>query len=269
MKRILCLSLFLAATATPAFAQEDASRPKLTHEILEESRRDSVAAHLVDMPIGIDAVSRSVGGQRYDIYSPWALGAPGAWSLHEGWNATVGFSVTAGLGKHRPKGAGFGEHVAAAYATSFGKDKRWIGAIGLYANRFDWGNYRNTEAGIVGIIGYSVNDWCNLYAYGTYNFVPSTAGCPNPYALRYSATPYCYGMHGPFDPYANLRGRIGAAAEFKIGNNAAISVAFEHDFYDNRPLLPVAPPPVPDNNKRPFGVEDAPKSVGGGGNWRR
>ena len=269
MKRYIALILLLTAFVAPVAAQEDASRPKLTHEILEESRRESEAARVIDRPMGTDSISRDVCDRQYTIYSPWAFGGPASWSLHEGLNVSAGFSVTAGLGKHRPKGAGFGEHLAATYATSFGKDKRWIGAIGIYANRFDWGSYHGTEAGIAGIVGYHVNDWCNLYAYGTYNFVPMTSGGPNPYALRYGCYPYSYGTDCVFDPYARLRGRIGAAAEFKIGSNAAISVAFEHDFFDNRTILPVVPPPAPDNNKHPFGVNDAPNSAGGGGNWRR
>lgn len=271
MKRIALSTLLLTACAAPVAAQEDASRPKLAHEILEESRRDSQSARLIDMPVGTDSISRDVCDRQYLIYSPWALGGPAAWSLHEGLNASVGFSVTAGLGKHRPKGAGFGEHFAAAYATSFGKEKRWVGVLGLYANRFDWGSYHGTEAGFAGILGYNVNEWCNLYAYGTYNFVPRSDYGLHPCALRYGwgGYPMGYGSCTPFGPYGQLRGRIGAAAEFKIGSHAAISIAVERDFYDQRQALPVAPPPVPDNNKRPFGVADVPNSAGGGGNWHR
>lgn len=294
---ILALPLLTAfAVALPAAAQSNVAvepeeeelvttyepieneRPRLSHEILDDERRDEEAARLVDLPLGSSPLSRLDMAPAFGFYSPWALGSPTAWTLHEGFNAEVGFSVSASFGKNRIKGVGFGEHLAAAYAMPFGKDKRWIGAIGVYADRLDWGSYNRMEAGIAGILGYNVNDWCNLYVYGAYNFVPGFDSGPNPYASRFAFGPYgCYGGYspygcygGPFDPYANLRGRIGAAAEFKVGRAASITVAFEHDFYDtNCSPLPVVPPPTADQQKKPFNVYDPQNSTGRGGNGRR
>lgn len=266
-----------AAEVTPQsteVAADSVARPKLTRELLDDARREDEAAYLVDLPLGRSPLADIDRMPACTFFSPWSLGGPTSWRLHEGFNAEVGFSVSGSFGKNRIKGAGFGEHFAAAYALPFGKDKRWIGAVGLYADRLDWGTYHRTEAGIAGVLGYNVNDWCNLYVYGAYNFVPGVDSGPNPFALRY---PY-WGVHGygcgyglgyPFDPYANLRGRIGGAAEFKVGSAATITVAFEHDFYDNSSMrVPCAPPPSSNPNK-PFGVTDSPNSAGGGGNWRR
>lgn len=222
---ILLLTSFVSFCAhaqetVPTSGDSLRRRPLLTHEILAASA---------------DTLSVSDGES---IALPWSPGRY-PWRLHEGVNAEVGVSVSASFGKNRRKSAGFGEHLALAYAMPFGKDKRWLGAIGVYGARMDWGTWHQTEAGIAGILGYRAADWCNLYLYGSYNFVPGDSYCG-----RY---PYygCYGGYGgpwgsgwdayPFDPYANFRGRIGAAAEFKIGRNASISVAVEHDFYDNQP----------------------------------
>ena len=229
-----CLAFvpFRISAQEPVSAVADSvrRRPLLTHEIL------AAAETLQNADTGTT------------IALPWSDGRY-PWVLHEGFNAEVGMSVSASFGKNRRKGAGFGEHLAMAYAMPFGKDKRWVGAVGVYAARSDWGSWNQTEAGIAGLLGYRAADWCNLYVYGAYNFVPG--------GQHYGRYPYegwygcCGGPWGsawstsPYDPYANLRGRIGAAAEFKIGRNASISVAFEHDFYDDNrmPVLPVMPNP--------------------------
>ena len=225
-----CLAFvpFRISAQEPVSAVADSvrRRPLLTHEILAAA----------------DTLQNADTGTT--IALPWSDGRY-PWVLHEGFNAEVGMSVSASFGKNRRKGAGFGEHLAMAYAMPFGKDKRWVGAVGVYAARSDWGAWNQTEAGIAGLLGYRAADWCNLYVYGTYNFVPG--------GQHYGRYPYegwygcCGGPWGsawstsPYDPYANLRGRIGAAAEFKIGRNASISVAFEHDFYDNTHHMPVLP----------------------------
>ena len=225
-----CLAFvpFRISAQEPVSAVADSvrRRPLLTHEILAAA----------------DTLQNADTGTT--IALPWSDGRY-PWVLHEGFNAEVGMSVSASFGKNRRKGAGFGEHLAMAYAMPFGKDKRWVGAVGVYAARRDWGSWNQTEAGIAGLLGYRAADWCNLYVYGAYNFVPGGQHYGRyPYEGRYGC---CGGPWGsawstsPYDPYANLRGRIGAAAEFKIGRNASISVAFEHDFYDNTHHMPVLP----------------------------
>lgn len=227
---IIYVSVFVFATVLPASAQEPGGnhadsvgrKPLLARDILEASRTDTCS--MEGTADGFDAAAAGM---------PWMPGTY-SWPLHEGFNAEVGLSVSASFGKHRRKGAGFGEHFAAAYAMPFGKDRRWMGAIGLYVDRMDWGNWHDTEAGIAGMLGYRVNEWCSLYLYGAYNFMPS------PYSYGYPVCPMYYGgMPGvwdvpAYDAYGRLKGRIGAAAQFKLGKAAAITVAVEHDFIEGQ-----------------------------------
>ena len=152
-----CLAFvpFRISAQEPVSAVADSvrRRPLLTHEILAAA----------------DTLQNADTGTT--IALPWSDGRY-PWVLHEGFNAEVGMSVSASFGKNRRKGAGFGEHLAMAYAMPFGKDKRWVGAVGVYAARRDWGSWNQTEAGIAGLLGYRAADWCNLYVYGAYNFVP-------------------------------------------------------------------------------------------------
>ena len=196
-------------------------RPLLARDSLRASQSDSC-----------DVVSSSDGCLMPGAL-PWLPGAYGS-QFHEGFNAEVGLSVSASFGKHRRKGAGFGEHFAAAYAMPFSKDRRWMGAVGLYIDRMDWGNYHSTEAGIAGMLGYRVNDWCSLFLYGSYQFLPSQYSCgyAQPSSLWYDGSCGWWGV--PYDDfYGRLKGRIGAAAQFRLGNAAAITVAVEQEFRDN------------------------------------
>lgn len=277
-----------------AIAEEAANRPRLTYEILAEEQRRSEAERTVAiLPIG-SRLSRLDMETPFYYHNPWTLGGPSTMALHEGLNVEVGFSVSSSLGSNRMKGAGFGEHIAAAYAMPFGTKSRWMGAFGVYADRLDWGGYNRTEAGISGLIGYRVNDWCNLYVYGQYNFVPGRDSGPNPYAYSYASCspfgygypygygygypygcgygyPYGYGYDpycSPYGPYANLKGRIGAAAEFKIGESGHLTISVEHSVYDNGNMWPVAPPPMVEPYDVPFSASDAPNSMSRGGNRR-
>lgn len=299
VKRIINILplLFAAVPVTAAQVDNDTIsdnvvRPRLAHDILAEEQRESESALLVELPMGRSMRSQLDMAPSYAYTSPWAHGAgPGYWRLHEGFNAEVGFSVTGAFGKGSPKGAGFGEHIAAAYAMPFGRDKRWIGALGVYADRLDWGGYNRTEAGVSGMLGYHVNDWMDLYVYGSYNFIAGQDSGPNPYAYAYGPwgySPYGYGGYGAwgyggygygpyacgygpygYDPYGNLRARVGAAAQFKLGEHGHMTIAFEYRDYDNRTnVWPVAAPPVSAPNNAPFGVNDSPNSAGRGGNAR-
>lgn len=267
-----------------AVADDDQNRTRLTYEILAEAQRRSEAERTVAvLPMG-SRLGRLDMESPFMYHCPWTLGGPSMMPLHEGLNLEVGFSVSA---SNRMKGAGLGEHIAAAYALPFGKDRRWMGAFGVYANRLDWGGYNRTEAGFSGVLGYRVNDWCDLYVYGSYNFVPGRVDGYNPY-LYNCAYPYGYGMpygyggfgyggygygYGGFgygyDPYcydpfyANLRGRIGAAADFKIGESGHLTISVQHSVYDNGNgnRWPVAPPPMPEAANKPFTIGDSPNSA--------
>ena len=147
----------------------------------------------------------------FDGCSPWFLGTYGpTWDLHQGFNAQLSMSITAGLGKHAPSGVGFGQAAAFAYALPL--SKRFSLAAGVYAQNMDWGPYRNTDVGFSAVLGYKVNDVVSLYAYGTKSFMPKND----------------FRSVGYFPLYMdNVRDRIGAMAEFKIGENAAIQISVE------------------------------------------
>ena len=150
--------------------------------------------------------------------SPWgSFGADfPAWRLHEGLNAQFGMSATVGLGKHAPSGVGFGQSVALAYV--FPLKDRLFAAAGVYANHFDWGGWRTTGAGLAGLVGYELSDICTLYAFGSKSFVPRRSD------LRFHGRPLPI-YH--FEP----KERLGAAAEFKVGENAVIGISVEHVGY--------------------------------------
>ncbi len=160
----------------------------------------------------------------YDIASPALPGPFGGWRLHEGLNAQVGLSVTAGIGKGAPRGVGFGQTAAFAYVLPLSKKVSF--AAGVYARNMDWGAYRSTDVGIAGTLAYRPSDRVSLYLYGTKSFMPR--GDRGRYG--YFGEPW----------YDNFKDRIGAAAEFKIGDNASIGVSLEYGHSD-APRMPSAP----------------------------
>lgn len=149
--------------------------------------------------------------------TPWSTSFDGtAWRLHEGFNAQFGLSVSAGLGKHSPKGVGFGQTAAFAYVQPI--TPKLSVAAGLFATNYDWGAWRRTDVGFGAVVAYEVNDRINLYAYGSKSFIPKN----NAYQFR----------RDPFPVFLEqARDRIGAAAEFKLGNNAMIGVSVERATY--------------------------------------
>lgn len=311
MKPITHIIVAAFAMALPAVAQDS---------LRVDERPDAVVATTA----AATAADEPAGGRKtraklaHEILAERPDGLGG---LHEGLNVEVGFSVSAGLGKNRVKGAGFGEHIAAVYAMPFSKDKRWWGSFGVYGDRLDWGSYNRVEGGIEGMLGYRVNDRINLYVYGAYNFIPGRENGLNPYfgSLPYGYCPYgysagclpygyggyayspygygyggygpCgygYGGYGPYGygPYGNLRGRIGAAAEFKIGESGHLVISVEHSSYDGRGPWGGSPLPVPpqgvgspgNKGARPFNISDNPsvssrqidgRNEGRGSNARR
>lgn len=177
--------------------------------------------------------SLSLAGQKANELSmPWnttvnSLGGYGlngydyndfGWRLHEGFNAQFGMSVSAGLGKHAPKGVGFGQTAAFAYVHPITNKLSF--AVGLTATNFKRGGWQRTDVGIGGVLAYKVNDNINLYAYGQKSFMPRDRSLFG----RFRSDPF------PFY-FAQPDSRIGAAAEFKIGNNAMIGISVERREY--------------------------------------
>lgn len=229
MKQILCTILFICALG--AQAQHDGGAPKRRFDDAfmhaDSLLLDSLdAAHdkaVTDTksPMTETAlpwnVPMGVGAYGMDGCDPYFGGtyAPD-WRLHEGLNAQFSLSVSAGIGKHAPKGVGFGQ--SAAFAYLFPVTDRLSFAAGIYASNMDWGRWRQTDVGMAGILAYRVNENINVYAYGAKTFMPRQ----NPFHFR----------HDPFPlPWDQPRDRIGAAAEFKIGKNAMIGVSVEHRSY--------------------------------------
>ncbi len=149
--------------------------------------------------------------------SPWTTSFDGtSWRLHEGFNAQFGMSVSAAFGKHAPKGVGFGQTAAFAYVQPI--TPKLSVAAGLFASNYDWGAWRRTDVGFGAVVAYEVNDRINLYAYGSKSFLPKNNG----FQFR----------RDPFPVFLEqARDRIGAAAEFKLGNNAMIGVSVERASY--------------------------------------
>lgn len=157
-----------------------------------------------------------LGGYGLDGLSPYGS-TYGAWRLHEGFNAQLGLSASVAFGKHAPRGVGFGQTAAFAYLAPL-TPRLSIGA-GLYATNMDWGAWRRTDVGIGGMLAYQLTDRVNLYAYGSKTFMPRDTWTNQ---MR----------RDPFPLFLDqARERIGAAAEFKIGNNAMIGISVEHRSY--------------------------------------
>ena len=154
--------------------------------------------------------------------SPWGYAwLPDAWGLspwplHEGMNAQFGMSLSVGLGKHAPKGVGFGQSAALAYVLPL--NNRWSLAAGVYARNMDWGGWHTTDGGVIGIIGYRLSEVVSLYAYGSKSFLPTDRS----FRFRHALAPTYL-----FEP----KERLGAAAEFKLGEKAVIGVSVEHNKY--------------------------------------
>lgn len=145
----------------------------------------------------------------------WGGGLYGmGWRLHEGFNAQLGLSTSFGVGRNRMKGVGFGQSAAFAYALPLGK--RWSVAASLYAQNMDWGNYHLRDVGVGAVAAFRATERINLYGYVTHSFVRpdwQRTGC----------------LYSPFMDY--VRTRVGAMAEFKIGENTFIGISLEHASY--------------------------------------
>lgn len=157
---------------------------------------------------GIDALSPA--------YGSWG---DGLWRLHQGFNAQFGLSLSAAFGRHAHKGVGFGQQAAFAYLLPV--NNRLSVAAGIFAQNLDWGIYRRTDVGFGAMLAYRASERVNLYAYASKSFLPHRGGFP--LSMGCGVSPYFY---------EGLRSRIGAAAEFKIGQNAMIGVSIEHRTYE-------------------------------------
>lgn len=151
----------------------------------------------------------------FDFAAPPSPGLPcNGWRLHEGFNAQLGMSLSVGLGRHAPRGVGFGQSAAFAYALPL--SRRFSAAVGVYADHLDWGRYRMTGAGVAAAVRFEATERFSLYAYGARSFTPQSD------RLRAA-------VWGPFAPMP--KERVGVAGELKIGESAMISVSVERQGY--------------------------------------
>ena len=210
-KSFLLLILFLGGVCFSAQAQQLEDKAVMDSVNIENGAM--VADTLTTRtPLPLPRPVFSLAAPGFDGCSPWYMGTYGpSWYLHEGFNAQLSMSISAGIGKHAPSGVGFGQSAAFAYALPL--SKRFSLAAGVYAQNMDWGAYHNTDVGFSAVLGYKVNDVVSLYAYGTKSFKPKDD----------------FRSVGYFPMYMDyVRDRIGAMAEFKIGENAAIQISVEH-----------------------------------------
>lgn len=231
MKQILLALFCFIASLASLHAQTDvpAQRRIWDDAYMQEQRRqyDSLMADTI--PLAAQAANNRLN-LRWNTPS-FALGAYGlggwgsaygldgfGWRLHEGFNAQFGLSVSAGLGKKAPRGVGFGQTAAFAYVSPL--TKKLSIAAGLFATNYDWGSWRSTNVGIGGVLAYQVNDKISLYAYGQKTFLPQQS-----LFSEFRRNPFPAFFDQPRDV-------IGAAAEFKIGENAMIGVSVERRTYN-------------------------------------
>ncbi len=241
MKRFaLCLLVCLTALWSAAQTDQPSMRREFDDAFMHPEA-DSLAAgkQRKEVRLADSLKMAQLPAEQTDLYLPFYLASPAlspavpyasawaspwgsfgndfpAWRLHEGLNSQFGLNATVGLGKHAPRGVGFGQSLALAYA--FPLKDRLFAAAGVYANHFDWGGWRTTGAGFAGLVGYELSDICTLYAFGSKSFVPRRND------LRF------HGRQLPifrFEP----KERLGAAAEFKVGENAVIGISVERVGY--------------------------------------
>ena len=157
---------------------------------------------------------------------------PYSWPLHQGFNAQLSMNVTSAFGAGAPSGVGFGQSIALAYAAPVSKKVNV--AVGVHAQNMDWGTYHHNNVGVSAAVTYRPNENVYVTGYVVKNFGPRrvrpiSKPCASLYPLRPATLAF-----GPqrFSPnpyfYDDFSTRIGASAEFKIGEHSYIHVSFEH-----------------------------------------
>ncbi len=224
MKHLCLFIICLLATCTLHAQTDGATQHRQWNDAFMQVQQDSldsdslslagkVANSRLPLPWNVPVLSMGaygLGGILPNGYDP-------SWRLHEGFNAQFGLSLTAGLGKHAPKGVGFGQSAAFAYVVPL--SKRLSVAAGITATNFDWGMWRMTNVGVGGVLAYQLSDRINLYAFGQKSFLPRATTFQQQRKLHFPVF---------FDQPTSS---FGAAAEFKIGNNAMIGVSVERREY--------------------------------------
>lgn len=201
MKNLFLLLILILCSSTRIYAQEicDTLGQKVqTPAELSDSLSLPIAAPFPVSPV--TAVPFSMYGM-----APFDYGY-NTWKLHKGFNASLGMSLSFGLGKWMPSGVGFGQDAAFMYAMPL-NDRISI-AGGVYAHNMDWGFLSYKEVGISGVAAFKLTDRISLYAYGNKSLTPKK------------------GIIYPAPAYFNSD-RIGGMVNFKVGESASISFGVE------------------------------------------
>lgn len=141
----------------------------------------------------------------YGPFRPWET-----WQLHEGVNARFSFGAATAFGKGSPRGVGLEERVDFAYAGRLGK--RLSYALMVQGSNMTWGPMRRRDISLTGFVGYRASERFSLYAYVSKSLLHQSEG-------------FSLGYLPPFSqPSVD---RVGFVADWTIGENAWIQVAFE------------------------------------------
>lgn len=169
------------------------------------SKRASSLTPLDDSLVALPALSSFNG---VPISYPYSMyGTFDDWCLHKGINASMGMSVTVGLGSDSYSGAGFSQNLAVMYATDI--NKRFSIAVGGYFNHLDWNGAGYKDAGFSAILGYHIDDRWDAYVYAQKSLVNPRI----PRYLRYIDS--------------NIGDRIGAMVSYKLSPSTTVSVSVE------------------------------------------
>lgn len=212
--RIVVLTL-LVSVCTSLSAQDVHSEVAQTTVVAEEAIPDTALCATPNTawwPIGPFTDVAAPGFYGFSpLYGGWR---GGAMRLHEGFNASLGMSLTIPFGKNAPRGVGFGRDVTLAYVKPL--SERWTLAAGLYAAGMSFGGWNDNEVGLSAALAYQLNDHVTLYGYGTKSLL-------SPARWRADGVlPWMYRM--PKD-------RIGAMAEWKPTESLMIQVSVEKHTY--------------------------------------
>ena len=106
---------------------------------------------------------------------------------------------------------GIGTHAAFIYAASLTPKLSLAG--GISSETLDWGGIKLRNAELIGVAAYKVNDFMNVYAYGSKSLLDDKQRRIRPYPS--------FG-----------RDRWGGAVDFSLGKNVFVQFGFEHaSFY--------------------------------------
>ena len=233
--RLLLLSF--AFVCLPVLAQSQGERVDTLVSASPDVATNTEAEILMDLPVSPTPYDLCYSPVSF-YPSPFAFHpspcgfSPFSWRLHQGFNAQLSMNVTTAFGKGAPSGVGFGQSIALAYAAPVSKKVNV--AVGVHAQNMDWGAYHHNNVGVSAAVTYRPNENVYVTGYVVKNFGPRRPvrphqPCASLYPLRPSTLafgPSPYTMYPYY--FEDYSMRIGASADFKIGEHSYIHVSFEH-----------------------------------------